>query len=87
MYQNPLLSGVPQQPQQTLDFSGFRQVLGMFNMSQNKTETLNLIAQRNPKMQQIMQMCSGKNPREVFIAECNRRGIDPQQAMRQMGLA
>ena len=44
------------------------------------------LAQQNPQVAQIMQMCQGKNPKEVFLQECQRRGIDPQQIMNQLGL-
>lgn len=80
---NPLLSGMAQQ---IPNFSGFHQLANMLKTAQNPDAALNMLAQRNPQMQQIMQMCNGKNPRDVFMAECQKRGIDPAQAMQQMGL-
>lgn len=82
---NPLLSGTQTQTQMP-NLSGFQQLANMLKSAQNPSAALNMLAQKNPQMQQIMQMCSGKNPKDVFIAECQRRGIDPAQAMQQMGL-
>lgn len=80
---NPLLNGAQTQMP---NLSGFQQLASMLKSAQNPSAALNMLAQKNPQMQQIMQMCSGKNPKDVFITECQRRGIDPGQAMQQMGL-
>lgn len=77
--QNPLLSGMQMQ---TPNFSGFHQLASMMKTAQNPMAML----QQNPQFAAVIQMCNGKNPRDVFIAECQRRGIDPEQAMQQMGL-
>lgn len=58
----------------------------MMKSAQNPQQALSAIAQKNPQLNSIMQMCAGKNPRDVFVAECQKRGIDPEQAIRQMGL-
>lgn len=77
--QNPLLNNMP-------NFSGFHQLANMLMTAQNPGAALNMLAQKNPQFNSIIQMCNGKNPRDVFIAECQRRGLDPAQVMAQMGL-
>lgn len=32
----------------------------------------------NPMLQMINNMIAGKDPQQVFYAECQRKGIDPQ---------
>lgn len=64
----------------------FQQMAQVLKAAQNPTAALNTMVQNNPQLQQVMQMCAGKNPRDVFMQACKQRGIDPQQAMQQLGL-
>lgn len=79
---NPLLNGIPQTP----NFSGFKQLANMLKAAQNPDAALNMLAQKNPQFNNIIKMCNGRNPKEVFMEECQRRGIDPKEAIKQMGL-
>lgn len=84
---NPLNSLFqPQSPALSVDFSKFQQAAQMLKSAQNPSAVISQIAQQNPQMRQIVQMCQGRDPRQLFIDECRRRGIDPEQAMRSMGL-
>ena len=74
------------QPQQTQINSQLKQAVQLFKSAQDPNAVLQLIAQKNPQMNQIIQMCSGKNPRDVFIEECNKRGIDPQSIIQQLDI-
>lgn len=73
---NPLGNGntnnvcIPPQMQQSI-----QQVKGMMNMMSGNPMAM---AQKNPMMNQVMQMCQGQNPEQVFYAMCKQRGIDPQ---------
>lgn len=42
--------------------------------------------QNNPQMQMIMQLCKGRNPKDVFFEECQKRGVDPQRILNQLGI-
>lgn len=79
---NPLLSEMTKLP----NFSGFRQLANMLKAAQNPDAALNMLAQKNPQFNNIIKMCNGRNPKEVFMEECQRRGIDPDEAIKQMGL-
>lgn len=35
----------------------------------------------NPQMAQVMQMCNGKNPQEVFYSMCKQQGINPNDIL------
>lgn len=74
------------QPQQTQINSQLKQAIQLFKYAQDPNAVLQMIAQKNPQMNQIMQMCSGKNPKDVFIEECNKRGIDPQSIIQQLDI-
>ena len=54
-------------------------IIQMLNDSQNPAALMNMLAQQNPQVAQIMNLCKGKNPKEVFFAECKSRGIDPNE--------
>ena len=62
-------SGLSPQMQQNI-----QQVKGMMNMFRSNPTA---IMQQNPMMSQIMQMCQGQNPEQVFYAMCKQKGIDP----------
>lgn len=51
-----------------------QQVKGMMNMLKGNPQT---IMQQNPMLNQVMQMCQGKNPETVFKSMCKSKGIDP----------
>ena len=64
----------------------FQRMVHMLKGAQNPDATVMQLAQQNPQVAQVMQMCQGKNPKEVFLQECQKRGIDPQQIMGQLGI-
>lgn len=69
--------------------NGLQNMVNMIGGSNNKEAAMKALAGVNPQMAEIMQLCSGKNPKEVFIEECCRRGIDTQYAltiMSQIGI-
>lgn len=61
------------------NLSQFKNMINMLNAAQNPQAALNMLAQQNPQVAQAMNMCRGKNPRDVFFAECKNRGIDPNE--------
>lgn len=58
-----------------------KQMMGMLNGVQNPQAILQQVAQQNPQLAQVMQMCQGKNPQEVFYQMCNQRGINPDEIL------
>lgn len=56
-----------------------KNMLSMLRATQNPQAALQMLAQKNPQVAQAMNMCRGKNPRDVFFAECKTRGIDPNE--------
>lgn len=42
------------------------------------------LAQQNPMLNQVMQMCNGQNPQAVFMSMCKQRGIDPDAILKEL---
>lgn len=61
-------------------------MVNMIGALNNPQKAIQQMVSQNPQMAQIMQMCNGKNPKDVFMAECQRRGVDPQQILSQLGV-
>lgn len=77
--QSPGLSGItPQAVQQV------KQMAGAFQAMRNPQAALMQMAQQNPQIAGILQMCQGKTPKDVFSQECRDHGIDPDQAFKQI---
>ena len=91
MMANPLnqilgQSPAPMNNQSAQMVQSFQRMAQMLKGVKNPGAAMMQLAQQNPQVAQIMQMCQGKNPKEVFLQEYQRRGIDPQQIMNQLGL-
>lgn len=54
-----------------------KKMMGMLNAVKNPQQALMQVAQQNPELNAVMQMCQGRNPQEVYMEECQKRGIDP----------
>lgn len=71
---------------QIVPLQSFQSVVSILKNAKDPNAALNQFASQNPKFRQVIEMCQGKNPRDVFIEACRARGIDPNQAIQQMGL-
>lgn len=83
---NPLNSLFQPQMPVNPNLATFKRMASMLQSAQNPAAALNQLASQNPQMRQIMGMCAGKNPRDVFIQACKERGLDPNQTMQELGL-
>lgn len=54
-----------------------RDIIQLANGSGNPQAVINSLAQQNPRLAGVMQMCKGKSPKDVFFEECKRRGVNP----------
>lgn len=59
-------------------------MLQMINMARNPSQAFSQAIQSNPQLKEVMDMCKGKDPKDVFFAECQKRGIDPDQILNQL---
>ena len=61
-----------------------KNMLAMLNGAQNPQAALNMLAQKNPQMAQVMQLVGGRNPQEVFYEMCKQRGVNPDDILNQL---
>lgn len=82
---NPLMQGMgmgggvnPQAIQQV------KRMMNMFLASGNPQQMLMQAAQQNPAIGTVMQMCNGKNPKDVFYEQCRKMGVNPDDIINQI---
>lgn len=66
---------------------GIQQVKGLvsqLNMMKNPQVAMQQMAQSNPQLNQVLQMCQCRNPKDVFYSVCQQRGIDPEQFIQML---
>lgn len=82
---NPLMqgmgmtSGVNQQALQQV-----KRIMNMFRAASNPQQMLMQAAQQNPAIGTVMQMCNGKNPKDVFYEQCQKMGVNPDDIINQL---
>lgn len=80
----PAMGGInPQAIQQ------IKQMAWMIQNMQNPQAALMQMAQRNPQVAEVLQMCHGRSPKEIFYEQCKQHGADPGNILsqfRQAGL-
>ena len=82
---NPLMQGMgmtsgvnPQALQQV------KRMMNMFRAVSNPQQMLMQAAQQNPAIGTVMQMCNGKNPKDVFYEQCQKMGVNPDDIINQL---
>lgn len=80
---NPLMQGMtggvnPQAIQQV------KRMMNMFRAAGNPQQMLMQAAQQNPAIGTVMQMCNGKNPKDVFYEQCQKMGVNPDDIINQL---
>jgi len=61
-----------------------KRMMGMLNTVKNPQQALMAAAQQNPQLNAVMQMCQGRNPQEVFYEECKKKGINPEDVLKEL---
>lgn len=61
-----------------------KNMMQMLNGAQNPQAVLQMLAQKNPQMAQVMQLVQGRNPQEVFYEMCKQRGVNPDDILNQL---
>ena len=84
---NNLFSQIPQQNNGFLNnIQNFQRIVSLLKSSNNPQAAIMQLAQQNPQMKQILNLCNGKNPKDVFIEECKNRGMNPDEIISQLGI-
>lgn len=79
---NPLNSGI--NPQMMQNIQQLKGMMRQLKTMQNPNVAFQTMAQNNPQMQQVLQMCQGKNPKDVFYAMCQQQGVNPEQILNML---
>lgn len=61
-----------------------KRMVGMLNGVQSPEKALQMLAQQNPLMAQVMQMTSGRDPKQVFYEMCSQKGVNPDDILNQL---
>lgn len=75
---NPLGNNTPG------NLAPLKNMMSMLQAAQNPQAVLQMLAQKNPQMGQVMQLVQGRNPQEVFYEMCKQRGINPDDILNQL---
>lgn len=61
-----------------------KNMMQMLNGAQNPQAVLQMLAQKNPQMAQVMQLVGGRNPQQVFYELCRQKGVNPDDILNQL---
>lgn len=61
-----------------------KNMIAMLNSAQNPQAVLQMLAQKNPQMAQVMQLVGGRNPQDVFYELCRQKGVNPDDILNQL---
>ena len=61
-----------------------KKVMATIQVMKNPQQAIMQMAQQDPQLNAVMQMCQGRNPQDVFAEQCKAHGVDPQAAMQQI---
>ena len=56
----------------------------MVKTMSNPQAAIAQLSKQNPALQQVMDMCNGRDPQQVFYDMCKQRGIDPNTILNQL---
>lgn len=79
---NPLKNGnTPTNQLSPQMMQNIKQVKGMMQMMNGDPTAL---MQQNPMIGQVMQMCKGRDPQQIFMNMCKQRGFDPNVILNEL---
>ena len=61
-----------------------KRMMGMLNAAKNPQQAFMQVAQQNPQLNAVMQLVGGRNPQEVFYEQCQKKGVNPEDILRQL---
>lgn len=64
-----------------MDFQQLKQIINMVKSGGNPNIIFQNMAQNNPQMQQVLQMCQGQNPEQLFYTLCQKQGVNPNDIL------
>lgn len=65
-------------------FGMIQRMMGMMQNTQNPGAMLQNMAQSNPNIKKAMDMCQGRNPKDVFMEMCQQNGMNPNDIINKI---
>lgn len=65
-------------------FGMLQKMMGFMKGEQNPGEMLQNMAQNNPNIKKAMDMCQGRNPKDVFMEMCQKNGMNPNDIVNKL---
>ena len=65
-------------------FEMMQKMMGFMRGAQNPGAMLQNMAQNNPNIKKAMDMCQGRNPKDVFMEMCQKNGMNPNDIMNKL---
>lgn len=83
---NPLMQAMGNQTTgiNTQAVQQVKQMMKVFRSAGNPQQFLIQAAQQNPDLDNVMKLCNGKNPKDVFYDQCQKMGVDPNYIINQL---
>ena len=61
-----------------------KRMMNTFRAAKNPGAAMQMMAQQNPQIAAVLQMCSGRNPKDVFYEQCRQHGLNPDEIAGQL---
>lgn len=58
-----------------------KKVMATIQVMKNPQQAIMQMAQQDPQLNAVMQMCNGRNPQEVFYDQCQKHGVNPEDVI------
>ena len=65
-------------------FGMMQKMMGFMRGAQNPGAMLQSMAQNNPNIKKAMDMCNGRNPKDVFMEMCQKNGMNPNDIVNKL---
>ena len=65
-------------------FGMMQKMMRFMRGAQNPGEMLQNMAQNNPNIKKAMDMCQGRNPKDVFMEMCLKNGLYPNDIVNKL---
>lgn len=84
---NPILENRSNKNEQIQrNLNAVQGIFDLISASANPNAMLMQVARNNPNIMQVMQMCRGRNPKDMFFEECKKNGIDPNTILSRFNI-
>lgn len=78
----PTTNGIPQNVSNNI--AHIKNIMSMLKASSNPQEMIQQVAKHNPQLNQVIQLCNGKNPEQVFRELCKQQNIDADEFIKML---